>query len=58
MHSPRLERNIGFIHVNIEYAVPGARLEVDTAEGRRNLEITTLPFIDPDKAIPRQSLRD
>ena len=58
VYSPRLERNIGFIHANIEYAGVGTRLEVDTAEGRRELEITTLPFIDPDKTIPRQSLRD
>lgn len=57
VYSPQLKRNIGLIHANIEYAEPGTRLEVDTAEGRRNLDITTLPFVDPNKAIPRQSLR-
>ena len=57
VYSPRLQRNIGLVHVDINLSEPGTRLEVDTAEGRRNLEITTLPFIDPDKSIPKQSLR-
>lgn len=57
VHSPRLERNIGFVLAQIDHAEVGTRLEVETAEGRRGLEVTTLPFMDKDKTIPRQSLR-
>ena len=56
--SPRLERNIGFILADLAYAENGTRLEVDTPEGRRELEVTDLPFLDKDKSIPRRSLRD
>ena len=57
VHSPRLERNIGMILVEREFAELGTTLEVDTPEGRRSLEITTMPFIDPDKKLPRRPLR-
>lgn len=57
VYSPRLERNIGFVFADIEDAEPGVQMMVDTPEGRRKLEVTTLPFMDPDKAIPRRSLR-
>lgn len=55
--SPRLQRNIGFALLDIAYSAPGSRLRVETPEGVRDLEITSLPFIDPDKKIPRASLR-
>jgi glycine cleavage system aminomethyltransferase T len=58
IYSPRLARNIDFILADIAYAENGIRLEVDTPEGRRELELTDLPFLDKDKAIPRRSLRD
>jgi aminomethyltransferase len=57
VYSPRLERNIGFMLADIAYAENGTRLEVDPPEGRRELEVTDLPFLDKDKTIPRRSLR-
>lgn len=57
VYSPRLARNIGFAYLDGDVALPGERLEVDTQEGRRRLEVTTLPFIDPEKKLPRQPLR-
>jgi aminomethyltransferase len=58
VYSPRLERNIGFALLDIAYDTIGTELVVDTPEGRRNLSVTSIPFIDPEKKIPRQSLRD
>ena len=57
VHSPRLARNIGFALLQVEHAVIGTHLTVDTAEGRRNLEVTSMPFVDPEKKIPRAALR-
>ena len=57
VYSPRLKQNIGFVLADIEHAAPGTRLTVATAEGERDLEVTTLPFVDPDKKIPRAPLR-
>ena len=57
VHSPRLQRNIGFSLMNVDYAETGATYSVDTPEGMRQLEITPMPFIDPEKKIPRASLR-
>ena len=58
VYSPRLERNIGFALLDIAYDTIGTELVVETPEGSRNLSVTSLPFIDPEKKIPRQSLRD
>ena len=55
--SPRLGTNIGFAMMDIDFADTGRAFTVDTAEGLRALEHTTLPFIDPEKKIPRQPLR-
>ena len=57
VHSPRLEKNIGFVLADIDAANVGEQLEVDTPEGRRALEVTTLPFVDPEKKIPKRRLR-
>ncbi|KRO91680.1 MAG: hypothetical protein ABS24_02635 [SAR92 bacterium BACL26 MAG-121220-bin70] len=57
VYSPRLERNIGFALLDIAYEKIGTELVVETPEGRRHLNVTSLPFIDPEKKIPRQSLR-
>ena len=58
VYSPRLNRNIGFALLDIPHTKVGTMLQVETAEGQRSLEVTTMPFIDPDKSIPRRSLRD
>jgi glycine cleavage system aminomethyltransferase T len=55
--SPRLACNIGFIRTDLAFAENGPYLEVDTPEGRREPEVTDLPFFDKHKSIPRRSLR-
>ena len=57
VYSPRLERNIGFALLDIAHADETDGLRVESAEGVRNITITSLPFVDPDKKIPRASLR-
>ena len=57
VHSPRLDRNIGFALIQSSHLNAGMPLAVETAEGVRMLEFTSMPFIDPDKSIPRQALR-
>jgi len=57
VHSPRLARNIGHALLQSEYTEVGTMLRVETPEGERDLEVTTRPFIDKDKATPRKSLR-
>lgn len=57
VYSPRLERNISLILLQTDRPANDDALTVETAEGTRNLELTTIPFIDPEKKIPRQPLR-
>ena len=57
VYSPRLERNIGFALLDVKNSGDNSALRVETAEGARNITITSLPFVDPDKKIPRASLR-
>jgi aminomethyltransferase len=56
--SPGLEKNIGYVWVPIELAEPGTRLQVVT-EGEVELEavVSSLPFVDPQKKVPAQSLK-
>lgn len=58
VYSPRLERNIGFALLDAAHSGDSGGLRVETAEGVRNITITSLPFVDPDKKIPRASLRE
>ena len=57
VHSPRLDRNIGYVLLDSDYAGSDQTFTVETAEGERNLTLTSMPFIDPDKEIPRKALR-
>ncbi len=57
VYSPRLEKNIGFALLDTAHSSGANPLRVETAEGERNITITKLPFFDPDKKIPRASLR-
>ncbi|HET9671606.1 MAG TPA: glycine cleavage T C-terminal barrel domain-containing protein [Actinomycetota bacterium] len=50
--SPRLEENVGYAWVPIELAEPGAELRLRAPGGRR-ATVAALPFVDPDKQIPR-----
>lgn len=55
-YSPRLERNIGFAMVPIEYAEFGTGLEVETPHGRTSAVTTRRQFIDPEKETPKQEV--
>ncbi len=57
VYSPRLEKNIGFALLDVAHSDSDSALWVETAEGERNITRTRLPFFDPDKKIPRASLR-
>jgi aminomethyltransferase len=54
-YSPRLEKNIGFAMVPIEFAERGTELQVDTPKsGRVSATVVTMPHFDPTKEIPKQ----
>jgi glycine cleavage system aminomethyltransferase T len=53
IHSPRLERNIGFAWLPVERSDVGTTLRVDTADGERGATVVPMPFVDPGKAIPK-----
>lgn len=56
--SPGLERNIGDMWVPIELSTPGTRLEVVTEDGGQAIAVAaSLPFVDPKKEAPAQSLK-
>ncbi|MEM7339377.1 MAG: glycine cleavage T C-terminal barrel domain-containing protein [Actinomycetota bacterium] len=57
VHSPRLERNIGYALVPVAHAGVGTMLRLQTPVGERTAEVTTTPFVDKDKQVPRQQLR-
>ena len=45
VHSPRLDRNIAFAMIDVPFDADESPLTVETVEGVRNAERTTLPFI-------------
>jgi len=52
--SPRLERNIGYVWVPIEFAGPGTELEIVGPDGTHAAGRTAaLPFLDPRKDVPK-----
>jgi glycine cleavage system aminomethyltransferase T len=53
VYSPRLEKNIGFAWVPVELSEPGNTVTVETPEGAREAAVTSLPFVDPGKQIPK-----
>jgi len=53
VHSPRLERNIGYAWVPIELAELGTRIEVETPLGTAPARVVPMPFFDPKKDIPK-----
>ncbi len=52
-HSFRLKENIGYAWVPIELAEPGTRLEAISPDGPMPAVVTALPFLDPEKQIPK-----
>jgi glycine cleavage system aminomethyltransferase T len=54
IHSPRLEKNIGYAMVPTDCAGPGTRLTVTVPEaGDREATVVPFPFVDPRKQIPK-----
>jgi aminomethyltransferase len=53
LYSPRLEKNIGYAWMPIERAAEGNRVTVATPAGEREATVVPMPFIDPDKSIPK-----
>jgi len=51
--SPRLERNVGYAWVPIELAGEGTNLEVAVSGGSVPATVEKLPFVDPEKLIPK-----
>jgi glycine cleavage system aminomethyltransferase T len=51
--SPRLEANIGYAWLPVERAVDGNQVAVTTPTGERTATVIPMPFIDPDKSIPK-----
>jgi glycine cleavage system aminomethyltransferase T len=55
-HSPRLEKNIGYAMLPIEFAELGTELAVETPDERTSAVVVRKPFIDPEKEVPKQHL--
>jgi glycine cleavage system aminomethyltransferase T len=53
VHSPRLQKNIGYAYVPIEHAGEGTRVEVATSSGPREAAVVKMPFIDPARVAAR-----
>jgi glycine cleavage system aminomethyltransferase T len=51
--SPRLERNIGYAWVPASHRGIGTEVELRADGGVRTATVAALPFVDPDKEIPR-----
>ena len=54
-HSPRLDANLGYAWVPIAHAEAGTELEIESPEGPMSATVTSIPFLDPKKAIPATS---
>jgi aminomethyltransferase len=53
-YSPRLDKNIGFAMVPIDYTQLGTELETETPQaGRTSAVVVPKPFVDPKKEIPK-----
>ncbi|MBV9535287.1 MAG: hypothetical protein JO321_07760 [Solirubrobacterales bacterium] len=55
--SPGLRANIGFVWVPIELAAAGTALDIDSEHGHMTGSTAAIPFVDPNKERPAQSLR-
>ena len=55
-HSPQLDKNIGMAMVAIEHTDLGTSLEVETPSARVPAVVVEKPFVDKEKAIPKQQL--
>ncbi|MBI2359866.1 MAG: glycine cleavage system protein T [Deltaproteobacteria bacterium] len=54
IYSPRLEKNIGYALLSLEYAELGTALTVEVpGDGERPATVVRKPFVDPKKEIPK-----
>jgi aminomethyltransferase len=53
IHSPRIDRNIGYAMVPIERADLGNEFDVQHPDGQRTAVVVRKPFVDPRKEIPK-----
>ena len=53
VHSPRLERNIGYAWVPIELAEVGTKIDVEAPFGTASTQVVSIPFFDPQKEVPK-----
>ncbi len=51
--SPRLQKNIGYAWVPAAYTAHGTELEIAASAGVRPATVVPLPFVDPNKDIPK-----
>jgi aminomethyltransferase len=52
IHSPRLEKNIGFAWLPAERSTIGRTVTVESEWGARSATVVEMPFVDPSKQIP------
>ena len=50
LHSPRLQKNIGYAMVDVEYAVPGTSLMVESSLGKLEAIVVEMPFVKSIRA--------
>jgi glycine cleavage system aminomethyltransferase T len=53
LYSPRLERNIGYAWLPVERSELGTKLTVGTPLGEAPAVVVPMPFVDPEKEIPK-----
>jgi aminomethyltransferase len=53
IYSPRLEKNIGYAMLPVAHAALGTVLTVETPQGSARAVVAPMPFVDPQKKIPK-----
>ncbi len=52
-YSPRLDLNMGYAWVHIQFAADGSALQIESPRGEMTATVTPLPFLDPKKDVPK-----
>jgi glycine cleavage system aminomethyltransferase T len=53
VHSPRLQKNIGYAYVPAQQAAEGTHVQIETSCGTREGTIVRMPFFDPARVAAR-----
>ncbi|MGA2136327.1 MAG: glycine cleavage T C-terminal barrel domain-containing protein [Bryobacteraceae bacterium] len=53
IYSPRLEKNIGYAMLSVADTALGTQLTIQTPQGAAEAVVVPMPFIDPEKKIPK-----